>query len=310
MNLKYFVLLFCLIFNYSKNYSQTIYSKAYGNEKSHPIIFLHGGPGYNSVNFEVLCAKKLSLEGFYVIVYDRRGEGRNENIHASYSFEETFDDLDKIYKKYNLKKATLIGHSFGGVIATKYAQNNISKVSNVILVGTPVNIQETFKTIINTSKVIYEKHKDSVNLNYINILENMDTSSLQYASYCFIHAMTNNFYYPKVITKEAESIYNNYSKDSLLILYSSKMNYKASYGFWENEKYSTLNIEKELKEVIGEIPVYGVYGADDGLFSENQIHNIENIIGFNNFILINNCSHNVFIDQQNKFLKSLNYWLK
>ena len=38
--------------------AQEIYTKTFGNSKNKPIIFLHGGPGYNSVSFEATTAQK------------------------------------------------------------------------------------------------------------------------------------------------------------------------------------------------------------------------------------------------------------
>lgn len=86
------------------SYSQEIYSKCYGDPKLTPIIFLHGGPGYNSVNFEVSTAQKLADNGFYVIVYDRRAEGRSKNMEAEFTFKQTFKDIDALFKKYKNKK--------------------------------------------------------------------------------------------------------------------------------------------------------------------------------------------------------------
>jgi proline iminopeptidase len=117
--------------------SQTIYSKAFGNPNHEPVIYLHGGPGYNSIGFEVTTAKKLSENGFYVIVYDRRGEGRSSDKNAKFTFQETFDDLDAIYTEFNLKKATLIGQSFGGVIGTLSAEKYPNKITSLVLVAAP-----------------------------------------------------------------------------------------------------------------------------------------------------------------------------
>ncbi len=289
--------------------SQTIYSKAFGNPNDKPLIYLHGGPGYNSVGFESTTAQKLSENGFYVISYDRRGEGRSPDKNAKFTFNETFDDINLIYDKFNLTSATLIGHSFGGVIATLYAEKHPNKTKSIILVSMPLSMQETLSTILKSSKSIYISNKDSVNLNYINMLEKMDKSSIEYSSYCFSHAMQNGFYYPKEPTKEAVNIYSTFKTDSLLIKYSSKMTYEAPRGFWQNEKYTTLDLNKNLKQIIKNgTPVYGLYGKDDGLFSESQVKNIENLIGENNLEYLYDCSHNLFIDQQTKFINALKKW--
>ena len=129
-------------------YGQSIYTKTFGSSKDKPIIFLHGGPGYNCVNFEATTAQQLADKGFFVIVYDRRGEGRSKDANAKFTFKETFDDLNSIYQKLSLTKATLIGHSFGGVVATLFAEANPKKVQSIILVGAPVSLQSTFKNIL------------------------------------------------------------------------------------------------------------------------------------------------------------------
>jgi proline iminopeptidase len=170
-------------------------------------------------------------------------------------------------------------------------------------------MQETLSTILKSSKSIYISNKDSVNLNYINMLEKMDKNSIEYSSYSFSHAMQNGFYYPKELTKEAANIYSTFKTDSLLTKYSSKMTYEAPRGFWQNEKYTTLDLNENLKRVLKNgTPVFGLYGKDDGLFSETQIRNIENLIGENNLEYLSNCSHNLFIDQQTKFIDALKKW--
>ncbi len=291
--------------------SQTIYTKTFGNPKDKPLIYLHGGPGYNSVAFEVTTAQKLSENGFYVIVYDRRGEGRSTNKKAKFNFQETFDDLNAIYKTFNLKKMTLIGHSFGGIIATLYAEKYSKNVESIILVGAPISMQETFKTIISTSKEIYKTKKDSVNLRYISMLQNMDRNSIQYSSYSFAHAMQNGFYSPKKPTKEATVIYSKFKTDSLLIKYASSMTYDAPQGFWKNEQYTSLDLASNIKNILkNNINIFGLYGKDDGLYSEKQILKLKSLIGNTSLIYFENCSHNVFIDQQTQFINALTKWIK
>ncbi len=292
-------------------FGQNIYTKTFGSNIDKAIIFLHGGPGYNSANFEATTAQKLADKGFFVIVYDRRGEGRSLNPNAKFTFNETFEDLNAIYQKYNLKTATLIGHSFGGVIATLFTEKHPTKVQSIVLVGAPVSLQATFKTILSKSRSIYFTKKDYVNLNYISMLEKMDTTSIQYSSYCFGHAMQNGFYTPKTPTEEAKTIYSNFKADSLMAKYASKMSYEAPQGFWENERYTTIDLTKNLKALQNQnIPIYGMYGKEDGLYAESQVTELQNLIGSNHLKYFDNCSHNVFMDQQAQFIEALKAWIK
>lgn len=291
-------------------YGQSIYVQSFGNENAPPLIFLHGGPGYNSVVFERTIAEDLAKEGFFVITYDRRGEGRSIDDNAKFTFQETVDDLDAILKRFKLEKAALIGHSFGGMVATLFAEQNSSKVSAVVLVGAPISLQETFKTIIAASKEIYQENKDAVNLNYISMLENMDTTTLQYSSYCFVHAMQNGFYSTQDLTDKAKQIYSTFKTDTLLARYGSQMTYEAPEGFWENERYTTLDLKKNLETLVsGSIPVYGLYGKDDGLYSEEQVREIQQAIGDENLLYLDDCSHNVFIDKSEDFIMALKEWI-
>jgi len=291
--------------------AQTLYSKAYGDPNHDAIIYLHGGPGYNSMGFEITTAQKLSESGFYVIVYDRRGEGRSPDKQAAFTFQQTLADLDDIYKKFNLNTATLLGHSFGGIIGTLFSENHTKKVKALVMVAAPLSMQETFLTIIKTSKSIYEIKKDSTNLMYIGMLEKMDKTSIAYSSYSFGHAMQNGFYTPKVPSKEALVIYTNLKADTSFARNGASLSIEAPTGFWENENYTSIDLSENLSNLIkNKTPLFGIYGTEDGLYSEEQVRQLKNLMPITNFKYLDNCSHNVFIDQQDQFITALKEWIK
>lgn len=88
--MKKILLLFGIVISFAVNAQKnnTIYSKAYGQSKNSAIIFIHGGPRGNSTLFEGTTAKKLAEKRFYVIVYDRRGEGRSIDTTATFTYQE------------------------------------------------------------------------------------------------------------------------------------------------------------------------------------------------------------------------------
>ncbi len=288
-----------------------IYSKTFGESGNPAVIFLHGGPGYNSANFEGSTAQALADKGFYVIVYDRRGEGRSLDKNAAFTYDQTNEDLNGIFAKYKLDSAILVGHSYGGVVATLFTEKYPEKVTAIVLVGAPVSLQETFRTIISTCKKIYTDKNDKENLRYIGMLETMDTTTMDYASYCFGHAMQNGFYYPKNPTENARSVYETLGKDSVLTKLAMKMTPEAPAGFQKNENYTCVNLASPIKNIIANgKPVYGLYGNEDGLYSPAQITKLEKMIGKDHVLYMRNCSHNVFIDQQTAFLDAFVNWFK
>lgn len=303
--MQYFYTLLLLVVA-SQSYAQNLYIKTFGDSTTTPIIYLHGGPGYNSANFEATTAEKLVQEGFFVIVYDRRGEGRSEEMIAEFTFQESIADLDNIYQTYNLENAILIGHSFGGILAILFAEKHPAKIQQVLLLSAPIVMQNVFKTIIANSEQIYQAKKDKVNLNYIAMLKKMDTHSIEYSGYCFMHATANGFYTPKAMTDDAKAIYTAYGQ-SKLFEYANQMSYAAPQGFWEKERYTSMDLSVTLaKLVTGKIPFYGIYGKDDGLFSEEQLNHLTQLIGEKNMLYLENCAHNPFLDQQRIFLDFFN----
>lgn len=307
---KIFTLIFLIIFG-NTLIAQNLEVQTFGDKKDKTVIFLHGGPGYNSVPFEQTTADELAENGFFVISYDRRGEGRNDNLKAEYTFNQTFEDLNQIYEKYELRKASLIGHSFGGIIATLFADKYPNKLNELILVSVPISMQKTLQNIIAKSKKVYEEKGDKVNLNYINMLENMDSKSLEYATYSFMHAMSNGFYSTKNPNQKANNLYKKFKSDTLLKKYASKNEYLAPQKFWKNEHYTTISIKNELQDLKNKkIDIYGVYGKEDGLYSKEQVVDLKNILGNNKVKYLENCSHNVFIDRQEEFINSMKDWIK
>jgi len=284
---------------------QSLYIQTFGEKNAKPIIFLHGGPGYNCANFEATTAQKLSEKGFFVIVYDRRGEGRSADANAKFTFEETFNDINSIYELYELTSASFIAHSFGGIVGTLYANKYPEKVNTLFLTSAPVSLQESFRHILKTCEEIYSAKNDSSNVKFIQSIEKMDTTSIQYSSSCFMQAMKNNFYSPKSRTEESKIILNILKSDSLY-KYAGAMTIPAPLGFWKNENYTTIDLTNSIKDLTAKkVKVIGLYGKDDGLYSAKQVAELGEIIGIENLFYYDNCSHNVFIDRQAEFLDAV-----
>lgn len=237
---------------------QHLYSRTFGKSTSKPIIFLHGGPGSSSVYFETKTARKLANQGFYVIIYDRRGEGRSVDHAAKINYEEAFEDLNSIYKKYGLIQANLLGFSFGGLVTTLYAEKYPQKVRSIILVSSLLSQQASYNTILNTTKAIYEQQGDSVSLNDLAIIEKLDTSSIEYRTAVFRHATKNGYFTLKNPDSLAKSIYATYDTDALIKKYVK--NDHAVETFWANEKMKNIDVIPVLKKLRKEnIPVYALY---------------------------------------------------
>lgn len=301
--MKKFLLIFSLLLSFLMN-GQNLYVKSYGNKKDKAIVFIHGGPSGNSTLFEATTAQKLADKGFYVIVYDRRGEGRSIDPDAKFTYQEAFQDLNSILKKYQLKKVILLAHSFGGLVATLYTAKYPQNVSSLILAGALFSQQETYDHILNSiSKT------DSSQLAKIKSTQKLNKNSAEYRKACFDLAGGNNYFKMPDPTTESKKLYADYEASEF---YKTNIrNKNAPLLFYKNEKQNNIDSRPFLKEIKAKgISVYAIYGQDDGIFSPSQIKSIKNIAGENHFALLENCSHYLFVDQQNKFISKIEMWFK
>ena len=291
--------------------AQSLYSAAYGNPTDPAIVFLHGGPDYDAVNFEVTTAEPLAARGYYVIVYDRRGEGRSAATVAGYTFTQSVADIDSLLEVYHVASVTLLGHSFGGMLGTVYAEQYPERVNALVLVAAPVNVQPLLKNVFNQSTELYTAANDTVNLAYMAQIEQMDTAGAEYSGYLLAHALLNGFYTTEIPTSEAVALYTDVEtrrKEQARVLNWAA---PASAGFIEHEHFTTLDLTGRIQDLIdGGLEVYGIYGMEDGLFSLPELKRIEALLGADHFQRIGSASHNVFIDQQPTFLTLVAQWAK
>lgn len=297
--------------------AQNIYLKTFGKPEDRPLIFLHGGPGGSAIDFELSTAPALAEKGFFVIVYDRRGEGRSDDEKAEFTFEQTFHDLEEIYRTHGLQAAALLGHSFGGIVGTRFARQYPEKVSHLVLAGTPVSLQQSFRTILHTVQKKAEAKSDSATLKQIDFVKKQDTASIYYSSGSFMLAMQNGIYTAENAGPQARQRMDDFMQHPAAKEYMDnlvKTNYKNMYtptmGFVNKEKYTTISLTDDLKNLQG-LRLYGIYGREDGLFDENQITLIRSLISEPaRFLYLENCSHGVYMDRQEEFINALASWLK
>lgn len=308
--MKKTLLLFCSIISFIANAqtNHTVYSKSYGQSKNPAILFIHGGPRGNATLFEGTTAEKLAEKGFYVIVYDRRGEGRSIDTTATFTYQEAIDDLNEIYKNYNIAKANIIAHSFGGLVGTLFTEQNPEKVNALILAGALFSQQETYDHILKTTKENYTEKKDVLMLSKISEIEKLPKNSAEYRKQCYEIASQNNYFKMPLPTKEANQLRENYEKSEF-----GKNNIKndnAPILFYKNETKNNIDTKPILKNLKKQVKLFAIYGQEDGIFSEKQLNDMKKIVNKQNFKLIENCSHYLFVDQQQIFINTIAKWLK
>jgi len=98
-----------------------------------PFLILHGW-GSNSDRW-VDVAKKISEKGFKVIVPDLPGFGKSDALLMPWNTNKYIDWLEKFVKELNLGEYYLMGHSFGGALASKMSVKHVQDIKKLFLVS-------------------------------------------------------------------------------------------------------------------------------------------------------------------------------
>jgi proline iminopeptidase len=125
-----------------------IYYKTLGSGT--PLVIVHGGPG-NSHDYFLPYLLPLARTHRLVFI-DERGSGRSEKLEdpAGYTVETMVEDVEAVRLGLGLGKISLLGHSYGGVLAQAYALKYQKNLSHLVLASTfhsTAKMNEVFKNI-------------------------------------------------------------------------------------------------------------------------------------------------------------------
>jgi proline iminopeptidase len=122
-----------------------IYYKIVG--RGAPLMIVHGGPG---ASHDYLLPYLLPLARTHRLIFiDERGSGRSEKLEntGQYTVENMVEDVETVRKTLGLGKISLLGHSYGGVLAQAYAFKYQQNLTHLILGGTFYSTMEMNKVL-------------------------------------------------------------------------------------------------------------------------------------------------------------------
>jgi len=98
------------------------------------IVFVHGLGGA-STNYDAVIAASGVGKNFNIVKFDLEGHGLSPLASQSLTLDSFADSILSILEHYGISKATVVGHSMGGLIATTLAAKEPSKVERLFLIG-------------------------------------------------------------------------------------------------------------------------------------------------------------------------------
>lgn len=124
-----------------------------------PLMVVHGGPGASHDYFLPYLLPLVRHNR--VIFIDERGSGRSERLEdvSQYTVENMADDVEAVRRALNLGKISLLGHSYGGVLAQAYAFKYQSNLSHLILASTFASTKEINEALAREKAAMDPEHR-------------------------------------------------------------------------------------------------------------------------------------------------------
>ena len=98
-----------------------------------PVVMLHGLVIGNLASWYFSAAPILAPSN-KLFLYDLRGHGKSQRILSGYDLQTMQKDLQALVDVFSQEPVSLVGHSYGGLVALGYAARNPERVKKLALV--------------------------------------------------------------------------------------------------------------------------------------------------------------------------------
>jgi len=128
----------------TKTTSAPLYWACYGPVGKDPLVVLHGGPG---AHHDYLLPQMLQLaESHDVLFYDQKGGGQSRtNDQTPVTWQTHVDDLAAIVKEFSLDPLTIVGYSWGGLLAVLYALEAVDSPPDRLVLIDPAPLAKRYR---------------------------------------------------------------------------------------------------------------------------------------------------------------------
>lgn len=267
-----------------------IHYRSFGEGR--PILIINGGPGMNSNGFE-MPAKKLS-EHYRTIIYDQRGTGgsKMDKVQSStITLDLMIADIEQLRKSLRIEHWIVLGHSFGGMLASYYATVHPERIDGIILsssggidLGLLSYVQKSIMSRLSPQQ------RDSVQY-WDEQIEQGDSS--YHARYRRGVSLAPAYSVRREnIPKLAERLTQGDRRINSLV--------------WEDLRRIQFNCAPKLTTFLK--PVLIIQGKQDIVSEETAIRS-HNAFKRSTMIFLDNCCHYGWLDNEKEYFSSLEYFL-
>jgi proline iminopeptidase len=254
-----------------------------------PIVILSGGPGLN-VDYMLPVAEFLP-SGYQSIAFEQRGTGRSRPQGfdpASLTVHAVVEDLEALRVHLRQERLSLLGHSWGGMLAMAYAVAHPDRVERLILVGSggpTLEFQQWFGD---------------------NIDARLRPEDIEARDY-WMAAARNGVDSGKVATEMLRAIAPGYFFDRKLgLAFASSFQDGQFHPEVNDRLFAEMRSSYDLREGLKDLnrPVLIVQGHQDPI-GDKTAEEIHALIGGSSLVYIRRCGHFPWIEQPEAFRKAI-----
>ena len=243
-----------------------------------PILLMHGGPGAD--HSTLLSLLPLS-NSHTLIFYDHRCNGRSKCADvATMTWNNLIEDAEAIRNHLSFEKWTVVGHSFGGMVALEYAIRHSDRISQLVLLGAGADawwVQKRLPTVF---------AKRGFNKRFVSMAER------------FYNGQISAKEFKWSILQLARAYYGNQSvafmaKQAFL---SMRIHSSASAFIYGSKFLLTgWSVMNQLADI--SCPTLIVAGADDLFFPPEHQRELEKRISGARLQIVRGAGHNVHVER-------------
>lgn len=263
-----------------------------GEIKHKPVVLIiHGGPGGSHMGFKPHL--NPLTEHAQLVYVDQRGCGYSDEDNSdNYTLEQNVEDIEALRKHLGLEKIYILGHSYGGMVAMSYGIKYQEHLSGLILVTT----SPSYRFLEKAKKYIEENGNDDQKFYAEKLWEGSFQSEEELQHY--YEAMA-----PLYSVATASNDSNEKSQPKPQVKRSYEPLNKGFGGFMR-----TFDLRDDLATIT--VPTIILAGRHDWITPVSENEEIHERIPHSEFHILENSSHSVFVDENERTLALISGFLK
>jgi proline iminopeptidase len=260
-----------------------------------PILILHGGPDFDHA-YLLPDMDRLS-DRFRMIYYDQRGRGKSaRNVQPEdVTIQSEVEDIEHLREYFQLESVTLLGHSWGALLAMEYALRHPKRISHLILLNAAPVSHDDFVLLGQ-----YRRKRPSADRAKLEALsstaryEEGDPDTV--ADYYRAH-FGSTLRQPEHLERLMATLRSSFTKEGILL--AREIEQGLHNETWLSDEYNLLPKLRKLA-----IPILIIHGEYDHIPVECVVHIAETIPGAH-FVLLKDCGHFSYLECPDQVRKEI-----